>query len=67
MPLTFYKCVKCLRTFDTFKDAKMCETAHLYPISAKVAQYTIKTYPYSIEVKFNDGSKRIYNAQDLGG
>jgi hypothetical protein len=67
MPLTYYKCVKCLRAFDTYDDAQRCEKAHLRPISVEAVKYTIKLYPYSIEVKFNNGEKRIYNAEDLGG
>ena len=65
--MTFYKCIKCKRTFNDFKEAKACEDAHLRPVSARAVEYTVRLYPYSIEVKFNDGSKRIYNAQDLGG
>ena len=67
MPLTFYKCVKCKHTFNSYKEAKDCEDAHLRPVSARAVEYTIKPFPYSIEVKFNNGEKRIYNAQDLGG
>jgi hypothetical protein len=67
MPDIFYRCSKCRRTFDSYKEAQDCEKAHLRPVSAKAVQYTIKPYPYSVEVKFNNGEKRIYNAEDLGG
>ena len=67
MPLTFYKCFKCYRTFDNYEDAVKCEKAHLCPVYVKATAYTIQPYPYSVEVKFNNGEKRIYNAQDLGG
>ena len=66
MPLTYFKCKKCFRTFDTYGEARSCEKAHLRPVSAKAAGYTIKPYPYTIEVTLNNGEKRIYNAEDLG-
>jgi hypothetical protein len=67
MPITYFKCAKCLHTFDTHKEARDCEKSHLRPVSAKAIKYTIKPYPYSIEVTFNNGEKHIFNAQDLGG
>jgi len=67
MPLTYFKCAKCYHTFNTYEDALKCEKGHLRPVYAKAIKYTIEPYPYSIEVKFNNGEKRIYNAQDLGG
>jgi hypothetical protein len=67
MPLTYFKCKKCFRTFNTYGEARTCEKAHLRPVSAKAVRYTIKPYPYTIEVTLNNGEKRIYNADDLGG
>ena len=67
MPLTFYRCRKCRREFNTFQDAKDCEKAHPEPVSVRNMAYTIKKWPYQVEVTFDDGSKRIYNADDLGG
>ena len=67
MPMTFYRCKKCRREFDNYRDAKNCETAHPEPVSIKNVQYTIKHWPYSVEVTFSDGSKRLYNADELGG
>jgi len=67
LPLIFYKCRKCKREFNNFHDAKKCELAHPYPVSVRNVQYTIKHWPYQVEVIFNDGSKRLYNADDLSG
>ena len=67
MPIAYYKCAKCLHTFDTYEGALMCEKSHLRPVYVKAVLYTVKPYPFSVEVKFNNGEKRIYNAQDLGG
>jgi uncharacterized CHY-type Zn-finger protein len=67
MPITFYRCYKCHREFDNFKAAKNCENAHLTPVSVKVVRYTIRQYPYSVEITFNNGERRIYNAEDSGG
>jgi hypothetical protein len=50
MPLTYFKCKKCFRTFDTYGEARTCEKAHLRPVSAKAVRYTIKPYPYTIEI-----------------
>ena len=65
MPLIFFKCRKCKREFNNFQDAKNCEMAHLNPVSVRNVQYTIKRWPYQVEVLFNDGSKRLYNADSL--
>ena len=65
--MTFYRCRKCRREFDSFQSAKNCEKAHLEPVSVRNVKYTIKKWPYQVEVTFNDGTKRIYNADDLGG
>jgi len=67
MPLLFYRCRKCKREFDNFRDAKNCETAHPHPVAIRSVSYTIKYWPYQVEVTFNDGSKRLYNADDLNG
>jgi len=67
MPLTFYRCRKCRREFSEYRDAKNCEAAHPTPVSVKNVQYTVKRWPYQVEVTFSDGSKRLYNADDLGG
>jgi hypothetical protein len=67
MPTAHYRCNKCKRDFKTHKEAKKCEDDHLKPVFVRVVQYTIKPFPYSIEVTFNNDERRIYNAQDLGG
>ena len=67
MPLTFYRCLKRKREFDNERDAHNCEAAHPEPVAVRNIQYTIKRWPYSVEVTFNDGSKRVYNADDIGG
>ena len=67
IPLLFYRCRKCKREFDNFQDAKNCETAHPHPVAIRNVSYTIKYWPYQVEVTFNDGSKRLYNADDLSG
>ena len=67
MPIAFFRCSKCRREFDTHKAAKACENGHLTPVAAKILRYTIKPFPYSLEVTFNNGERRIYNAEDLGG
>jgi hypothetical protein len=67
MPIPFYRCSKCRREFDNYKAAKSCENAHLTPVSATALRYTVKPFPYKIEVTLNNGEKRVYNAEDLGG
>ena len=67
MPLIFFRCRECKREFKNYQDASVCETAHLQPVSVKNVQYTTKHWPYQVEVIFNDGSKRLYNADDLNG
>ena len=67
MPLISYRCRKCKREFNNFQDAKNCETAHPQPVAIRNVSYTIKYWPYQVEVTFNDGSKRLYNADDLSG
>jgi hypothetical protein len=65
-PMVFYRCVKCGCTFNTYEEAKACEAAHIIPVSVKVKQHTVRSFPYSVEVTFNNGEKRIYNADNLG-
>jgi hypothetical protein len=67
MPIVFFRCDKCGRQFDSFDEAERCEAAHLAPVSVKALRYSVKPYPYSIEVSFGGGEARIYNAADLGG
>jgi hypothetical protein len=69
MPLTVitYECVKCRRAFNSYDEARECEKSHPRLLSAKTVRYTVRPYPYSIEVGFSDGEKRIYNSQELGG
>jgi len=67
MPLVFYKCRKCKREYSDFQDAKNCEMSHLQPVSVRAVQYTIRHWPYQVEVLFDDGSKKIYNADDMSG
>jgi hypothetical protein len=67
MPITFFRCCKCRKEFNTYKGAKSCENAHLTPVSTKAIRYTIKPFPYSVEITFNNGERRIFNAEDLGG
>jgi len=66
MPVPFYKCAKCGRTFDNYEDAEACEDGHLTVTSARVLSYTIRPYPYTVEVTFNNGEKRVYYSEDLG-
>jgi hypothetical protein len=67
VPIAFYRCSKCRKEFGSFQDAKRHEDSHLFPVSAEVASYTVREFPYEINVEFNDGSKRVYCARDLGG
>lgn len=67
MPIPFYRCEKCRREFDSIEGAKACEDAHLTVVSATVKTYSIRPFPYSLEITFNNGEKRIYNSEDLGG
>jgi len=65
MPLIFFRCRKCKREFNNYQDAKNCEMAHPQPVSIRNVSYTAKHWPYQVEVTFNDGSKRLYNADNL--
>jgi hypothetical protein len=65
-PIIFYRCAKCGCAFDDYTEAKACESAHLIPVSVEVKQYAVQPFPYSVEVTFNNGEKRIYNAEALG-
>jgi len=67
MPTAFYRCTKCRREWKTFEEAKNCEDSHLIPVSAKALVYTIRPFPYSIEIIFNNNERRIYLSEDLGG
>ena len=67
MPVPFFKCVKCGRTFDSFEGAEACENAHPYPVSVEIKSHSIRPFPYSVEITFSNGERRIYNAEDLGG
>lgn len=67
MPIPFFRCEKCRREFPSRQEAEQCESAHLIPVSAAVKNYTTKPFPYSVEITFSNGEKRIYNAEDLGG
>ncbi|MDR0905499.1 MAG: hypothetical protein LBN00_04910 [Oscillospiraceae bacterium] len=66
-PLIFYRCPKCKREFNVRQEAVQCEAGHLRVVSAREVQYTVKPYPFTVEVAFNNGEKRIYRAEDLGG
>ena len=67
VPIPFFRCERCRREFDSREEAENCENGHLKPVSVKAKKYTIKPYPYSVEVTFEGGEQRVYNADDLGG
>jgi hypothetical protein len=69
MPVTIkrYRCKDCKREFDSYKSAKACESAHLKPVSVKSARFTVKPFPYQVEVTFDNGERHIYNADELCG
>jgi hypothetical protein len=67
IPIPFYRCERCRREFDSREEAENCERGHLKPVSVQAKQYTIRPHLYSVEVTFENGEKRIYNADDLGG
>lgn len=67
MPIPFFKCEKCKKTFDSYDGAEACENSHLLPIEVSVKSYSLKPFPYSVQITFHNGEKRIYNAEDLGG
>ncbi|MCL2708367.1 MAG: hypothetical protein FWF03_04530, partial [Defluviitaleaceae bacterium] len=64
MPLMFFRCRKCKHEFKNLHDAKNCEAAHPQPVSIRNVSYTVKNWPYQVEVTFNDGSKRLYSADE---
>ena len=66
-PIPFYRCGKCKREHPSYDAATGCEDGHLIPIAVETKSYTIKPYPYSVEITFTNGEKKIYNAEDLGG
>ncbi|MDR1206202.1 MAG: hypothetical protein LBL26_12130 [Peptococcaceae bacterium] len=65
--VTRYRCKYCNRQYESHKAAKDCESGHLIPVSVKAELYTVAAYPYKVEVTFDSGERRIYNAEDLGG
>ena len=67
MPIPFYRCNKCKREHPNVEAAIACERAHLIPEAVLVKSYSVKPYPYSVEITFTNGEKRIYNSKDLGG
>lgn len=67
MPISFFRCDKCRKTFDSYEDAEACEDAHLRPVAVEVKSYSTRPYPYSVEITFYNGEKHIYNAENLGG
>jgi hypothetical protein len=64
---TRYRCKYCNRQYESHKAAKGCEDRHLIPVSVRAERYTVAVYPYKVEVIFDNGERRIYNAEDLGG
>ena len=66
-PIVCFRCSKCLKEFKSYQEAVHCENAHLYPVSAKVVRYTVCPYPFEVEITLNNGEKRVYAAEDLGG
>jgi hypothetical protein len=63
-----YRCKYCARQYDGYNAAKGCEDKHLIPVSVKAKLYTAAAdYPYKVEVTFDGGERRVYNAEDLGG
>lgn len=64
-PVPFYRCGKCRKEFDSLENAQRCEDAHLTVVSASVKTYSIKAYPYALEVIFSNGETRIYIAEDM--
>jgi hypothetical protein len=65
---TRYRCQYCARRYESHKAAKDCESGHLIPVSVRAERYTVAAdYPYKVEVTFDSGERRIYNAEDLGG
>jgi len=67
IPIAFYRCEKCRREYPSSEAAEQCEAEHLIPVSATVKSYSTRRYPYSVEITFSNGEKRIYNAEDMGG
>ena len=65
MPLAYYKCAKCKHIFDSYKEALECENSHPIPVEVRVKTYTIRPYPYAVEVTFSDGVKKVYNDENM--
>jgi hypothetical protein len=66
-PLVFYRCVKCRREYSSYGEAAACELAHPAPVKVKALSYTIRPYPYQVEVEMDSGERLVYNADRLGG
>lgn len=67
MPIPFWRCEKCHREYDSPGEAGACEAGHMEPVAVRAHRYTVRPYPYAVELTFADGKTRIYNAEDLGG
>jgi hypothetical protein len=65
-PIVFYRCAKCGGAFDNCAKAKACEAAHLDPVRVEAKQHSVQPFPYSVEVTFNNGKKKIYITEDAG-
>lgn len=46
-------------------DAQACEDSHARLKRAKVKQYTVGKYPFTIDVLFSDGQSRVYILEEL--
>jgi hypothetical protein len=66
-PDIFCRCSKCKREFDACEGAENCENGHLAVKSARAASYTVKPYPYTVEVTLSNGELRLCRADDPGG
>ena len=66
-PLVYYRCPKCFHSFDDRVDAVACEASHLTPVSVKATKFTVKAYPFAVEVTFQNGEKQTYIAETLNG
>lgn len=67
IPIPFYRCEKCRREHDSREGAEQCEASHHRPVSVEIKQYTHRPYPYALNVTFEDGAVKVYNAEDMGG
>jgi len=65
MPISFYKCKYCFRTYNYRKDATKCEKSHPYIVKAKAVEYMHRdVHPLIVEVEFDNGDKRMYISKD---